>query len=162
MSASMTDQWPLILIAVIVIVAILWLLLRPKQKVTLSDDTPVRPHMQPPGEGKSIAREAAAATRDVAGQFLGAHVHDELPGATGAPDPLTKLKGVGPKMATLLNERGITRFDQIAKLSPDQVASLDDSLGAFRGRFSRDRIVEQSDYLARGDTDGYEYKFGKL
>ncbi|HEX2624581.1 MAG TPA: helix-hairpin-helix domain-containing protein, partial [Sphingomicrobium sp.] len=102
------------------------------------------------------------ATSDVAGQFLDAHVHEELPGATGAPDPLTQLKGVGPKMAALLNERGITRFDQIAKLSPEQVASLDESLGAFRGRFSRDRIVEQSDYLSRGDTDGYEQKFGKL
>ena len=65
-------------------------------------------------------------------------------------------------MATLLNERGITRFDQIAKLSPTQVETLDESLGAFRGRFTRDRIVEQADYLARGDTDGYEQKFGKL
>jgi predicted flap endonuclease-1-like 5' DNA nuclease len=162
MPANLTEQWPLILIGVIVIVAILWLLLRPKQKVTLSSDTPVRPHMQPPGEGKGIAREAAAATSDVAGQFLGAHVHEELPGATGAPDPLQQLKGVGPKMASLLNERGITRFDQIAKLTDDQVDALDESLGAFRGRFSRDRIVEQAHYLARGDIDGYEQKFGKL
>ncbi|QNN64692.1 hypothetical protein H9L12_10495 [Sphingomonas rhizophila] len=162
MPANLTDQWPLILIGVIVIVAILWLLLRPKQKVTLSSDTPVRPHMQPAGEGKNIAREAAAATSDVAGQFLNAHVHEELPGATGAPDALQQLKGVGPKMASLLNERGITRFDQIAALSNDQVEALDESLGAFKGRFTRDRIVEQAHYLARGDTDGYEQKFGKL
>ena len=62
----------------------------------------------------------------------------------------------------MLNERGITRFDQIAKLSPGQVEALDASLGAFRGRFARDRIVEQADYLARGDIDGYEAKFGNL
>jgi hypothetical protein len=36
------------------------------------------------------------------------------------------------------------------------------SLGAFRGRFERDRIQEQADYLARGDIGGYESKFGKL
>ena len=62
----------------------------------------------------------------------------------------------------MLNERGITRFDQIAKLSPGQVETIDSSLGAFRGRFERDRIVEQADYLSRGDVDGYEEKFGKL
>ena len=47
----------------------------------------------------------------------------------------------------MLNERGIIRFDQIAKLSPSQVEALDAILGAFRGRFARDRIVEQADYL---------------
>ena len=62
----------------------------------------------------------------------------------------------------MLNERGITRFDQIAKLSSGQVETFDASLGAFRGRFERDRIQEQADYLARGDIDGYEGKFGKL
>ena len=62
----------------------------------------------------------------------------------------------------MLNERGITRFDQIAKLSQGQVETIDASLGAFRGRFERDRIVEQADYLSRGDIDGYENTFGKL
>ena len=113
-------------------------------------------------EGRGFTDEAAAAASDVAGPFIGTRVHDELPGATGAPDDLVKLKGVGPKLATLLYDRGIVRFDQIAKLSPGQVEALDESLGAFRGRFSRDRIVEQADYLARGDIDGYETRFGKL
>ena len=39
---------------------------------------------------------------------------------------------------------------------------LDPQLGAFRGRIARDRIVEQADYLARGDVDGFEQRFGKL
>jgi predicted flap endonuclease-1-like 5' DNA nuclease len=62
----------------------------------------------------------------------------------------------------MLNERGITRFDQITKLSPGQIETIDASLGAFRGRFERDRIQEQAEYLARGDIGGYEGKFGKL
>ena len=56
----------------------------------------------------------------------------------------------------------VTRFDQIAKLSAGQVEALDDSLGAFRGRLTRDRVVDQADYLARGDIDGFEARFGKL
>jgi predicted flap endonuclease-1-like 5' DNA nuclease len=115
-----------------------------------------------PGEGKNITDEVAAAASDIAGQLLRTNVHEELPGASGPPDDLLQLKGVGPKLATLLNERGINRFDQIAKLSEGQVETIDASLGAFRGRLERDRIVEQADYLSRGDIDGYEARFGKL
>ena len=70
------------------------------------------------------------------------------------------MKGVGPKLAAILAARGITKFAQIARLTPDQVAGLDETLGAFRGRFTRDRIVDQADYLARGDIDGFEREFG--
>lgn len=157
--------WPVILVGLIIGLIVCYLIFRPKQSVRLTDSTPIRPHMAQspaPGEGRRITDEAAAAASDVAGQMLGSKVHQELPGASGPPDDLIKLKGVGPKLATILNDRGITRFDQIAKLSPGQVEALDESLGAFRGRFERDRIVEQADYLARGDIDGYQAKFGKL
>jgi len=160
--AFLTEYWPIILVAALIGLITGYLYFKPSQRVTLSDSAPVRPHMTKSGEGKSVADEAAAATSDVAGQILGTKVHAELPGAEGAPDDLQRLKGVGPKMAALLNERGITRFDQIAGLSPGQVETIDASLGAFKGRFTRDRIVEQADYLARGDTDGYAVKFGNL
>jgi predicted flap endonuclease-1-like 5' DNA nuclease len=157
--------WPVFLVALVIGLIVGLLVLRPKQNVRLTDSVPIRPHMthaSSAGEGKNITDEAAAAASDVTGQILSADVHQELPGASGPPDDLLRLKGVGPKLAGILNERGILRFDQIAKLSPGQVESLDASLGAFRGRFERDRIQEQADYLARGDVDGYEVKFGKL
>ena len=160
--AFLTEYWPIILAAVLIGLITGYYYFKPRQRVRLSDTAPVRPHMTMAGEGKSVADEAAAATSDVAGQILGTKVHAELPGATGGPDDLQKLKGVGPKMAAMLNERGIVRFDQIANLSPGQVEALDATLGAFKGRFARDRIVEQADYLARGDTDGYAVKFGNL
>ena len=31
-----------------------------------------------------------------------------------------------------------------------------------KGQVTRDRIVEQADYLARNDIDGFEQQFGKL
>ena len=158
--------WPVLLVALIIGLIVGYLVLRPKQTVRLSDSVPVRPHMThasaAQGEGKNITDEVAAAASDIAGHLLRTNVHEELPGASGPPDDLIRLKGVGPKLAALLNERGITRFDQIAKLSEGQVEMIDASLGAFRGRFERDRIVEQADYLSRDDIEGYEEKFGKL
>lgn len=157
--------WPVFLVALIIGVIVGYLVFRPKQTVRLSDSVPIRPHMThatAAGEGRNITDEAAAAASDIAGQLLRTRVHEELPGASGPPDDLLRLKGVGPKLAAMLNERGITRFDQIAKLSPGQVETIDASLGAFRGRLDRDRVPEQADYLARGDVDGYQAKFGKL
>jgi predicted flap endonuclease-1-like 5' DNA nuclease len=158
--------WPVFLVALIIGIIVGYLVFRPRQRIQLSEDVPVRPHMTPAakaaGEGKWITDEAAAAAMDVAGQILGAKLHEQLPGASGPPDDLVKLKGVGPKLAAILQDRGITRFEQIAKLSPGQVEVLDATLGPFRGRFARDRIVEQADYLARGDIDGYQVKFGNV
>jgi predicted flap endonuclease-1-like 5' DNA nuclease len=156
------------------------------------DDTPVRPHMavtqtaevQRPmtapapgpaaatpaspddsdggGEGEDLADGAAAAISDVAGEFIGAPVHSHLPGSRGVPDDLQKLKGVGPKLAGLLQSKGLVRYEQIAALSGEDVQRIDADLGAFRGRLTRDRVVEQAGYLARGDHAGYEAQFGKL
>ena len=72
------------------------------------------------------------------------------------------MKGVGPKFADALHALGFARFDQLARLSPTEIERLDEQLGAFSGRITRDRIVEQADYLARNDIDGFEQRFGKL
>lgn len=89
---------------------------------------------------------------------------DTLPAAAPleqAP-PLTTLKGLGPKAAAMLNERGIASIADLAALSPDQAAALDADLGPFAGRMSRDRWHEQARLLAAGDKTGYEAIFGKL
>jgi predicted flap endonuclease-1-like 5' DNA nuclease len=113
-------------------------------------------------EGRAVTDEGAAAARDVAGQILGVDEHLNIPPADGPPDNLQTLKGVGPKLASQLHAAGITRFEQIAGLSPTEAAALDAKMGAFRGRIERDRVVEQACFLARGDRDGYEAIFGKL
>lgn len=81
---------------------------------------------------------------------------------TGPADPLTRLKGLGPKAEAALNALGITRFEQIAGWSETDVARIDQQMGAFKGRITRDRWVEQARYLAAGDTAGFEATFGKL
>jgi predicted flap endonuclease-1-like 5' DNA nuclease len=153
-------------VAVIIVALILaFILLRPKQRVQLTDSTPVRPHMahaKRPPEGRGLPGEHAAAASDVAGEILRAPVHKQLDGEGDARDDLCRLKGVGPKFADALHGLGFNRFEQLASLTPTEIDRLDNQLGAFRGRIIRDRIVEQADYLARGDSDGFEQKFGKL
>ena len=158
------DYWPLVAIAVAIALLVLFLLLRPRQKIRLTDSAPTRPHMayDRPPEGRGLAGEAATATSDVTGELIDARVHDKLHEVNQGHDDLLQLKGVGPRFADALHELGFHRFEQLASLSPNEVERLDQNLGAFRGRIGRDRIVEQADYLARGDVDGFEQKFGKL
>ena len=113
-------------------------------------------------QGNSLADEIATATADVAGDVLSTSAREELPGAEAHPDDLTRLKGVGQKFASRMNELGIYRYEQLAGFSDNELDVLDGKLGPFRGRLSRDRIREQADYLARGDVEGFEGKFGKL
>ncbi len=64
----------------------------------------------------------------------------------GAVDDLRKINGVGPKLERALNGAGIFHYWQIANLSDDQAAELDDRL-AIRGRMLRDNWVEQARLL---------------
>jgi predicted flap endonuclease-1-like 5' DNA nuclease len=152
------------LIVIVVVLALAFILLRPKQRVQLTDSAPVRPHMaqKRPPEGRGLAGEHAAAASDVTGDILRAPVHKKLDGEKEPHDDLCVMKGVGPKLAEALRDLGFARYEQLAHLTPAEIDRLDERLGSFRGRIVRDRIVEQADYLARGDADGFEQKFGKL
>ena len=66
------------------------------------------------------------------------------------------------KAAARLNALGVTRFDQIAAWTYDDIARIDAEMGAFRGRIVRDKWIEQAQHLAQGDRAGFEAKFGKL
>ena len=158
----LAENWWLILVGLAILLVLLFLLLKPRQRVRLTDSAPLRPHMAKPAEGRGLVGEAAAATSDVTGDILGAPVHKKLDQRHDPADDLSKLKGVGPRFAEALAVLGFVRFEQIAGLSETEVERLDSQLGAFRGRITRDRIVEQAAYLARNDVDGFEQKFGKL
>jgi len=69
----------------------------------------------------------------------------------GRADDLKLIKGVGPKLAALLNQLGFYHFDQIAAWSAEEVAWVDQNLEGFKGRVSRDGWVDQAAKLARGE-----------
>lgn len=81
--------------------------------------------------------------------------------ATAAGDDLTRIKGLGPKIATLLGEMGITRFADIAAWDDADIDRIDAQLGRFQGRIRRDAWVEQAALLSSGDEAGFKAKFGK-
>src|SRR4051812_13749840 len=107
------EYWWVIVVVVALVLA--FILLRPKQRVTLTDSAPVRPHMQQsfPREGRGIAGEAAAATSDLTGDIFRAPVHRALEGDLPRDD-LCILKGVGPKFADALHSAGFYNFGQLA------------------------------------------------
>ena len=158
------ENWPIILVAIVIVLILALVFLRPRQRVQLTDSAPVRPHMahaRPP-EGRGLAGEAAVATSDLTGELIGVPVRRKLEDEKGPADDFLLLTGVGPKLAAQLHDLGFHRFEQLAHLTPTEIERIETQLGAFRGRLTRDRVVEQAAYLARNDIDGYEERFGKL
>ncbi|SFK73676.1 hypothetical protein [Caulobacter sp. UNC279MFTsu5.1] len=66
-----------------------------------------------------------------------------------AADDLTLLVGIGPKLAASLADLGVTRFEQIAGWSADDLADFDAKL-SLKGRAERDAWVAQAKRLAGG------------
>ena len=81
-----------------------------------------------PAKGKAKAKAAPAA-------------------AAEASDDLKKLSGVGPAMATKLNEAGITSFAQIAAWTDADIARIDEEL-ALKGKIEKEGWVDQAKALA--------------
>ena len=69
------------------------------------------------------------------------------PVAPITPDDLTRLIGVGPKLAASLAARGVTTFAQIAAWTADDLASVDKDLKLL-GRAERDAWVAQATRFA--------------
>ena len=77
-------------------------------------------------------------------------------------DDLTKIKGLGPKIAQILETLGITRYAQIAAWTDADIDRIDAQLGKFQGRIRRDSWVEQASMLAEGNATGFADRFGKV
>ena len=157
------QNWVLVVLGVLVILVALWWLLGNRAPEGKAPDR-VERETPPVIVGSSVAPvdipppvEAMPAPPEPEAPVAPIHA---VP--AGPPDELTRMKGVGPKVAALLNGLGVTRFDQIAAWTDADVERVDSQLGAFKGRIARDQWIEQARLLAAGDTAGYEAKFGKL
>lgn len=127
-----------------------------------------------PATAKSPASRAKAEKAAAAGAKAAAPRSGAKPKAaskTGADKPLFKapkgkaddlkmISGVGPKLEKELNDLGITRFEQVAKFTPDDIERVDQRL-TFKGRITRDDWIAQADALASGGVDEYVKRFGK-
>ncbi|WP_196259062.1 hypothetical protein [Pelagibacterium limicola] len=68
--------------------------------------------------------------------------------SSGPADDLKKIRGIGPRLEANLQERGITHYDQIAKLTKKATSELDAELN-LRGRIEREQWVEQAKALMK-------------
>lgn len=71
----------------------------------------------------------------------------------GQPDDIKQIKGIEDVYSQKLNSLGIITFAQIANLSDDEIAALDDKLN-LRGRFEREDWAGQArDLMAASTVD---------
>lgn len=64
-------------------------------------------------------------------------------------DDLKAIGGIGPKLEAVLNGLGIRTYAQVAALTDEEIASIEDQLG-FKGRIGRDDWVGQAKTLVKG------------
>jgi predicted flap endonuclease-1-like 5' DNA nuclease len=171
--AWLQENWIIAVVGLVVAVLLVWFLFGRKKAEEI--ETPIAPPAEPKKPLEAAKPEIIAAEparfkpREPAPVPVAAPAPpppapapEPQPAPAAKADNLQLLKGVGPKMAALLNGLGVTRFQQIADWTDADVAAIDPQLGAFQGRIARDAIVDQAGYLARGDKAGFEAKYGAL
>lgn len=93
----------------------------------------------------AIASAAAAAASGAQG--LMGEAKPIAPNAVEGPaDDLRQIKGIGPKIAGILNDLGVRRYAQIAAWTPEDVDSINEHL-KFKGRVEREGWIEQAKAL---------------
>jgi len=76
------------------------------------------------------------------------------------PDDLVKLEGIGPKVARVLNDAGITTFEALARAN---VADIQKALNAAGLQMMNPAgWIEQASLAAKGDWEGLERLQGEL
>ena len=166
------------IVGIVVFVALLvalWIMRRPAQRVRTETIDVLSPGAAPAArntllvDAPPVIPLPASDVLGGIGEVIAAaatHAAQATPAAAETPagdgDDLTRIKGLGPKIAALLRGLGITRFDQIASWSEADIARIDPQLGTFQGRISRDNWIEQARYLSAGDVAGFEARFGTV
>jgi predicted flap endonuclease-1-like 5' DNA nuclease len=112
---------------------------------------------------KSKAQAAPKAKAEKAKAQVAPKAKAAKPAPTASiPDNLELIKGLGPKVNTLLKGLGVTSFAQVASWTAADVSEIDAKLGAFAGRITRDNWIDQAKLLAAGNIAGFEKKYGAL
>ena len=94
----------------------------------------------PKVEAKAPEKEAAPKKADAP--------KAETKAAAATQDDLTQMKGLGKVFAEKLAGEGITSFAQIAAMSADDIAALEEKIGA-AGKFEKNDWVAQAKDLAK-------------
>ena len=173
MAELVQENWLLLVVALLIGILVAWWLFAASRRTRVElarseEDAPAKRNQAlidaPPVAGRPldvppVMSEALAGV----GEALTAASPPVPPAPPpGEADDLTRIKGLGPKLAEQLNALGVTRFAQIAAWDEAEIDRIDALLGRFQGRIRRDDWQGQARLLAEGDTAGYEARFGRL
>ena len=103
---------------------------RPRTRVDEIDTGLSGTLAQPVTDDSAFAPTAKDRVAEVASRTAG--------GLTPPHDDLVRIHGIGPKIATLLTSMGITSYRQVARFTPEDVATVNEALDVFPGRIERD------------------------
>ena len=99
------------------------------------------------GQGQDKEADSAAISAAAVAAVAGAQELVVAPsGASDDADDLQQIKGIGPKIAGILNELGILQFEQIAAWSATDVDWVNERL-KFKGRIEREEWIPQAKAL---------------
>lgn len=85
-----------------------------------------------------------AGERVVALRLQVAELESRLESGRAMADDVTRIKGIGPKIATILAEHDITSIEQIARFTKDDIARIAPLLPVYPGRIVDDAWVRQA------------------
>jgi predicted flap endonuclease-1-like 5' DNA nuclease len=177
-NAAMTfieTNWLLLLIVAALAIAIAWYIFHAARRTRVTGDRrDVLDEGVAPAARNQALIDAPKATEAIpvppaapaglagAGEVVSAVVESRQLAAAQDGDDLTRIKGVGPKLAAVLGELGVDSFAQIAAWTESEIDRIDGQLGRFEGRIRRDSWVEQARLLAAGDEGAFAARFGSI
>lgn len=171
--AFIETNWLLILIVVVLAILVAWYVFHAARRTRVTGESrDVLDEGAAPAARNQALIDAAPAAVPIppatpaglagVGEVVSAAVEQGQVERAGAVDDLTRLKGVGPKLAAQLGELGVTSFAQMAAWGEADIDRVDARLGRFQGRIRRDNWVEQSRLLAAGDEAGFASRYGNI
>jgi predicted flap endonuclease-1-like 5' DNA nuclease len=94
-------------------------------------------------EAQPVLRQLFPEAKDELAQAAKENKTAAAAGEAVGSDDLTRIFGIGPRLAAALGERGVSRFSQIAAWTAKDLAEVDAALN-LRGRAARDGWVDQA------------------
>lgn len=164
MSPELTEYMPMIIAGIVGALVAVFVVMRLNRRARVIRDEGAPKDVLDEGAAPAARNQAfidsAPSAAKTASELEQAPAVKASPSGSTADD-LTRIKGLGPKIATMLGEQGVTSFAQIAAWSDADVERVDASLGRFAGRITRDQWVAQAKLLAAGEESGFAEKFGQ-
>ena len=157
MSELISSYWPYLLITLIIGLTVAWFVFVATRRTSVRIESR---DVLDEGAAPAQRNQALIDTPQRIGSSPATPAAEPSPASPGGDD-LTRIKGLGPKIAALLNGQGVKTYAQIAAWSDEEIDRIDALLDRFQGRIRRDDWVSQAKLLAAGDESGFAAKFGQ-